>query len=77
MSVTRWEQGRAHIDRLLTQGRLERVTPNQEHAQVLLGQALRAVRSAVVLSTTDDTITAFTAVYDPAPHNEAQVGSIW
>ena len=48
MSVTRWEQGRADIDRLITQGRLERVTPNQQHAQVLLEQARKAVQSAAV-----------------------------
>jgi len=45
MAITRWEQGRADIDRLLTQGRLERVTPNQKHAQVLtailINQGLR------------------------------------
>ena len=66
MSVTRWEQGRADIDRLITQGRLERVAPNQQHAQVLLEQARKAVQSAAVLATTDDTITAFTAAYDAA-----------
>lgn len=66
MSVARWEQGRADIDRLITQGRLERVTPNQQHAQVLLEQARKAIQSAAVLATTDDTITAFTAAYDAA-----------
>ena len=58
MSVTRWEQGRADIDRLITQGRLERVTPNQQHAQVLLEQARKAIQSAAVLATT--------AAYDAA-----------
>ena len=58
MSIARWEQGRADIDRLITQGRLERVTPNQQHAQVLLEQARKAIQSAAVLATTDDTITA-------------------
>lgn len=66
MSVTRWEQGRADVDRLIAQGRLERVAPNQQHAQVLLAQARRAVQSAVVLASTEDTITAFTAAYDAA-----------
>ena len=66
MSVTRWEQGRADIDQLIAQGRLERVTPNQQHAQVLLEQARKAAQSAAVLATTEDTITAFTAAYDAA-----------
>jgi hypothetical protein len=66
MSVNRWEQGRADIDRLIAQGRLERVAPNQKHAQSLLEQARKAVQSAAALATTEDTITAFMAAYDAA-----------
>lgn len=66
MSIARWEQGRADIDRLIAQGRLERVAPNREHALALVGQARKAVLSATALASTDDTITAFTAAYDAA-----------
>ena len=66
MSVTRWEQGRAEIDQLIARGRLEQVVPNQEHAATLIEQARKAVQSAAVLASTDDTITAFTAAYDAA-----------
>ena len=60
------DQGRTEIDRLIAQGRLERVAPNQEHARALVEQARRVVRSAAGLASTDDTITAFTAAYDAA-----------
>lgn len=66
MSVNRWEQGRAEIDQLIAQGRLERVSPNREHAEGLIDQARKAVHSATVLATTDDTITAFIVAYDAA-----------
>ncbi len=66
MSIMRWEQGRAEIDALLTQGRLERVPPHREHALALLEQARKAVHSAEVLAGTDDVLTAFLAAYDGA-----------
>ena len=60
------DQGRTEIDRLIAQGRLERVAQNQEHARDLVEQARSVVRSAAGLWSTDDTITAFTAAYDAA-----------
>ncbi|MDR0782817.1 MAG: HEPN domain-containing protein [Propionibacteriaceae bacterium] len=66
MEVTRWEQGRAEIDQLLNQGRLERVSPNRDHAIALIEQAHKAILSAELLAGTDDTITAFLAAYDAA-----------
>lgn len=66
MSVTRCEQGRADIDRLIGQSRLERGAPNREHAQALVEQARKALQFATVLAATDDAITEFTAAYDAA-----------
>jgi hypothetical protein len=37
--IERWEQGRDVIDRLLEQGRLERIPPNRDLADSYLDQA--------------------------------------
>jgi HEPN domain-containing protein len=66
MILNRWEQGRSSIDKLLSQGRLERIEPNRDHAYALIEQARRATSSASVLSATEDTIAAFNAAYDAA-----------
>lgn len=66
MTLNRWDQGRAIIDRLLNEGRLERIEPSRDHARALIEQAKQAASSSAVLSQTEDTITAFGAAYDAA-----------
>lgn len=42
----RWEQGRDQIDSMIAAGELERVHPSREHADRLVDQARRHLRSA-------------------------------
>jgi hypothetical protein len=42
----RWEQGRADIERMLADRRLQRVPASREHAERMLAQARRHLRSA-------------------------------
>ncbi|MDP3894677.1 hypothetical protein [Nocardioides sp.] len=42
----RWEQGRAQIDAMLSDGEVERVHPSREHAHRLIEQARRHLASA-------------------------------
>jgi hypothetical protein len=35
----KWNQGRTEIDKLITDGELQRVPPNREHADQLFAQA--------------------------------------
>ena len=59
-------QNQQGIDYLLSQGRIERVEPNQRAAERLLEQARLHIASARNLSETPDLALAFTAAYDGA-----------
>lgn len=63
--ATRWEQGRAVVDVLLREGRLDRVTPSTEQADSLIRQATMHLASAATLTESDPTL-AFSAAYDAA-----------
>lgn len=61
----RWQQGRSTIDGLLSRGELERVSPNREHADVLIGQAgLHIVAAKSIVE--QDAVGAFQLLYDAA-----------
>lgn len=61
----RWQQGRAEVERLIADGRVERVGANREHADLLLAQARRHLISAEALAGTDPEA-AFSTLYDAA-----------
>jgi len=61
-----WNPGATTVDYLLSQGRIERVHPNQDAAAQLLAQARLHLVSARTLSTTPDQALAFVAAYDAA-----------
>lgn len=61
----RWEQGRATIDVLLADRRLERVTPSREVADLLIGQARRHLATAEAAASLDPTA-GFQIAYDAA-----------
>lgn len=63
--IARWEQGRTAIDALITERRLERVTPSREFADALLGQAHRHLETAAASVETDPT-GSFQLGYDAA-----------
>jgi HEPN domain-containing protein len=63
--IARWAQGRATIDALLADRRLERVTPSRELADALLDQARRHLESAASNVGTDPT-GSFQLAYDAA-----------
>lgn len=52
------------IEQMIANRRLERVTANPEHALSVIEMAERHLRTAVILTTTDDQAMAFTAAYD-------------
>ncbi len=63
--IARWEQGRTAIDALITERRLERVTPSRELADALLDQAHRHLETAAASVETDPT-GSFQLGYDAA-----------
>jgi len=63
--IARWEQGRATIDVLLADRRLERVTPSREVADLLIGQARRHLATAEAAASLDPTA-GFQIAYDAA-----------
>lgn len=63
--LTRWENGRAEIDRLIAQGRLSKVAANRDLADSYLQAARSHVLSATVLSGSDPE-GAFQLAYDAA-----------
>ncbi|MDQ1292220.1 MAG: hypothetical protein QG608_97, partial [Actinomycetota bacterium] len=63
--ILRWEQGRQNIDELLASGRLTRVTPNREYADLLLIQSRAHLTSSQAILD-DDPAGAFALVYDAA-----------
>src|SRR5689334_22007349 len=63
--ILRWHQGRDVIDDMLARGRITRVTPNRELAEILLSQA-RAHLASGLSVVQSDPAGAFTLVYDAA-----------
>ncbi|MCB2176705.1 MAG: HEPN domain-containing protein [Actinomycetales bacterium] len=63
--IARWEQGRATIDALIAERRLERVTPSRDLADALLDQAHRHLETAAASVETDPT-GSFQLGYDAA-----------
>ena len=63
--IARWAQGRATIDALLADRRLERVTPSRELAYALLDQAHRHLQTAAGNAEADPT-GSFQLAYDAA-----------
>ena len=61
----RWNQGRATIDKLIADGELQRVPPNREHADQLLGQARKDLVSAELLRCSNSK-RAYESLYDAA-----------
>src|ERR1700761_3682381 len=61
----RWNQGRAHVDRLIADGELQRVPASREHADQLLVQARKDLASAKLLLETNPK-RAYESVYDAA-----------
>lgn len=56
----------AEIQQMLRARKLERVSPNPEHARSVIATAQRHLRTARMLSGTEDVAMAFTAAYDAA-----------
>ena len=63
--IVRWERGRAEIDALVADGRVERVAANHEHALRTIEQARLDLSSARVLIDANP-IGAFSLTYDAA-----------
>lgn len=63
--IVRWQQGRTEVDRLMTEGRIERVAANRELAELILMQSRRHLASAGALLESDET-GAFQLAYDAA-----------
>jgi hypothetical protein len=63
--AARWEQGRASIDALVAEGRLQRVHPNRELADLMVAQALVHLQSARTVAVVDP-VGSFQLTYDAA-----------
>jgi hypothetical protein len=63
--ILRWEQGRGTVDDLLGRGRLTKVTPNRDLADILLAQARAHLASCAAIVDADPA-GAFSLVYDGA-----------
>ncbi len=63
--IVRWEQGRAEVDRLIVEGRVERVSANRPLADVMVAHSRAHLLSASALLDTDVT-GAFQLAYDAA-----------
>lgn len=63
--IARWEQGRATIDALLADRRLERVAPSHELAGLLIDQAHRHLTTSAA-SVDADPVGSFQIAYDAA-----------
>jgi hypothetical protein len=61
----RWNQGRAEVDQMLSDGKLGRVPPNREHADRLITQARRHLANAA-RERLDDPEGAYSTLYDAA-----------
>ena len=65
MSIARWDKGRAEIDRLIQEQRLQRVTASRELADLMLAQSEAHLASALTLGASD-VPGAFQLAYDAA-----------
>lgn len=70
--IARWEQGRAEVDELLANQRLDRVTASRELADMMLAQAELHLDSAKLLVATDAP-GAFQLAYDAARKSLAAI----
>jgi HEPN domain-containing protein len=64
--MARWERGRATVDELIRDGRLERVQPSRGQADELVAQAKRRLASARLVLESGDSTTAGVVAYDSA-----------
>lgn len=64
--MTRWEQGRATVDELIRDGRVERVSPSRTQANELIAQAKQRLDSARLVLDAGDAATAGVTAYDSA-----------
>ena len=60
-----WDQGRADIEAMLADGRLDQVPPSREQANLLVSQARAHVQSALAIADTDPT-GGYALAYDAA-----------
>ncbi len=63
--IARWEQGRATVDALIGERRLEQVAPSRAVADLLLGQARAHLATAARAADVDPTA-GFRIAYDAA-----------
>lgn len=63
--MNRWEQGRATVERLVAEQRLERVTASREHADAMIAQARRYLESARLVVQVDPDA-SYVLAYDAA-----------
>lgn len=63
--IARWEQGRAVVDRLVAQERLQKVAPSRELADVMIARAQTHLKTAAATAASDPTA-AFQTAYDGA-----------
>jgi HEPN domain len=61
----KWQQGRETVTAMLRDGQLERVPPSREHADALLDQAQRHLKTAE-LAADDDPVGSYQLTYDAA-----------
>ena len=70
--ITRWEQGRAIVDELLEEQRLQRVAPSRELADVMIARARTHLTTAAGDAEEDPT-SAFQTAYDAARKSLAAI----
>ncbi|MFC8191649.1 HEPN domain-containing protein [Cellulomonas sp. NPDC057328] len=70
--IVRWERGRVEVDRLIADGRIERVAASRQLADLLLTQA-RAHLGTAAASAAADPTAAFQVAYDAARKSLAAV----
>jgi hypothetical protein len=63
--IARWNQGRAEVDRLIAEGRVDRVSASRDLADLMIAQSRAHLLSASALLATDVT-GAFQLAYDGA-----------
>ncbi len=63
--IARWAQGRAVIDQLISQERVQKVVPSRELADVMINRARTHLATAEKIAATDPTA-AFQTAYDGA-----------
>jgi len=63
--IMRWEKGRAVVDQLISEGRVDKVAASRELADLMLARATRHLQTAVEIASVDPTA-AFQTAYDGA-----------